>query len=324
VSLFFGFTPEQLEIREAVRSALAGAVPPSRVRSAWSAPDLEMGPLLASIGALGIEVPEAAGGMALGPTWWVTAAEEAGHVALPFPLAEVIALQTTLTQTGHGDLLARLAAGEALVTVGRADGYTVDADRADAVFVVDGDRLGQVVQPTLTAVQSVDGARRLFRVDGDVTWLDADGAAVFDRAALATAAELIGVSRRMIAMSVEYAKARQQFGKAIGSFQAVQHHLVDATLAVAFAAPLVYRAAASLETGDPLSSVHVSMAKHHASEAATLAARKALQVHGAIGYTFECDLHLWMKRAWSQASAWGDARFHADRVANHLLEHAHG
>jgi alkylation response protein AidB-like acyl-CoA dehydrogenase len=142
---------------------------------------------------------------------------------------------------------------------------------------------------------------------------------VFDRAALAASAELLGLAHAMLDVAVAYAKDRRQFGRPIGSFQAVQHHLVDAVLKIRFATPAVHHAAWSVEHGHPDASVHVSIAKIHASEAASLTARKALQVHGAIGYTFEHHLHLWMKRSWSLARAWGDPGWHLRRVGAHVL-----
>jgi hypothetical protein len=105
----------------------------------------------------------------------------------------------------------------------------------------------------------------------------------------------------------------------IGSFQAVKHHLADARIALEFARPLVYRAAWSLTRGDADASTHVSMAKSTASDAAVLAARRALQCHGAIGYSYEYDLHLFMKRTWALAAAWGDAAWHRDRVGRAIL-----
>jgi alkylation response protein AidB-like acyl-CoA dehydrogenase len=124
----------------------------------------------------------------------------------------------------------------------------------------------------------------------------------------------------MLDTTVEYAQSRHQFGVPIGSFQAVKHHLADVALGLEFARPLVYRAAYSLARRDPDRSAHVSMAKARASEAALLAGRVALQMHGAIGYTTEYDLHLWMKRAWALAASWGDAAWHHDRVGRAILE----
>jgi alkylation response protein AidB-like acyl-CoA dehydrogenase len=99
----------------------------------------------------------------------------------------------------------------------------------------------------------------------------------------------------------------------------VKHKLADVRLALEFTRPVVYRAAYSVAHGDRDRSVHVSMAKAYASDAALLAARHALQVHGAIGYSYEHDLHLWMKRAWALAAAWGDAASHRERVGRAIL-----
>jgi alkylation response protein AidB-like acyl-CoA dehydrogenase len=165
-----------------------------------------------------------------------------------------------------------------------------------------------------------------------VTWAPAEGtriavgeeargavARAFDRGALATAAQLLGVANRLIEIAANYAREREQFGKPIGSFQAVKHHLANAMLALEFARPVTYRAAYSIAHAHGDSPTHVSMAKAYASDAALLAARTALQVHGAIGYTWEHDLHLWMKRAWALAAAWGDASWHRERVAQAVL-----
>ena len=127
------------------------------------------------------------------------------------------------------------------------------------------------------------------------------------------------MAERMIEMTAEYAREREQFGQPIGSFQAVKHLLADALLRLEFARPAVYRAAWSVAHGEPTRARDASMAKAFASEAARAAARVALQVHGAIGYTWEHDLHLWMKRAWALAAAWGDAAWHRERVAQWLL-----
>ncbi len=135
-----------------------------------------------------------------------------------------------------------------------------------------------------------------------------------DRGAAGSAALLIGLADRMITMAADYAKERHQFGKPIGSFQAVKHLLADARIGLEFARPATYRAAWSLATAQPTASHDASMAKAMASDAADLAARVALQVHGAIGYTWECDLHFFMKRTWAYSKAWGDAATHRQRV----------
>jgi alkylation response protein AidB-like acyl-CoA dehydrogenase len=140
-----------------------------------------------------------------------------------------------------------------------------------------------------------------------------------DRAAAAAAAYLVGLADRMLSLAAAYAKERHQFGKPIGSFQAVKHHLANARVALEFARPATYRAAWSLATAQPSLSHDASMAKAMASDAADLAARVALQVHGAIGYTWECDLHFFMKRTWALSRTWGDAAAHRRLVLSHSL-----
>ncbi|MGH9093514.1 MAG: acyl-CoA dehydrogenase family protein, partial [Acidimicrobiales bacterium] len=175
----------------------------------------------------------------------------------------------------------------------------------------------------VTATPSIDGTRDL----GTVGWIPSAHTVVasghhaealvgnlVDRAAVASAAQLLGLADRMITLAADYARERKQFGKPIGSFQAVKHHLANARVRLEFARPATYRAANSLAQGLPDRSEHASMAKALASDAADLAARVALQVHGAIGYTWECDLHLFMKRAWTLSAAWGDATTHRARV----------
>ena len=124
----------------------------------------------------------------------------------------------------------------------------------------------------------------------------------------------------MLEMTADYVRERRQFGVPVGSFQAVKHHLANARIALEFARPLVYRAAASIAAGDPDTGVHASMAKAQGRRRrARRPRRAALQCHGAIGYTTEYDLHLYMKRSWALARSWGDAQFHHGRVARAIL-----
>jgi alkylation response protein AidB-like acyl-CoA dehydrogenase len=123
----------------------------------------------------------------------------------------------------------------------------------------------------------------------------------------------------MLAIAGDYARDRRQFGQPIGAFQAVKHLMADALLKVEFARPAIYRAAWSFANDTPDRARDVSMAKSLASDAALKAARSALQVHGAIGYTWECDLQLYMKKAWALAPAWGSASSHRRRVADAVL-----
>ena len=133
------------------------------------------------------------------------------------------------------------------------------------------------------------------------------------------AGQLVGLAQRMLDMTVDYAGQRKQFGKPIGAFQAVKHHLADVFTHIEFAKPVLYRAASALACGDASLSARVAHAKLACGEAALLAARKGIQVHGAMGYTWEVDLQMFMKRAWALNAAWGDRAFHQERLGQALL-----
>ena len=130
--------------------------------------------------------------------------------------------------------------------------------------------------------------------------------------ALAAAAQLVGLGRGMLTMTVDYVKERKQFGVPVGSFQAVKHQLADALKELSFARPAVWRAAHTLAPID------ISMAKALASDAAAFTARRALQCHGAIGYTVEYDLHRYLKQTWTLARSYGDAAHHRELIAKEL------
>lgn len=315
----FEFTPDQFEMRDAVASAMKDACTGDALRTAWEAGPKALWDVLAQLGILGMEAPGAIGGLEMAPTDWVLLLEESGRVGYPGPLVETIAAIPALVQAGQADLAAKVASGQAIVSVARAGGLALDADLADAVLLIDGSSVALVPSPTVTRRPSVDGARRLFVVDGDAHAIDADGDELLDRALVAASAQLIGLSRRVLDEAVGYAKERRQFGKAIGTFQAVQHHLADALLAIKFAAPLVYRAAVSLGTNRDSRGAHASIALLRAAAAADFCCRKSLQVHGAIGYTTELDLQLYMKRALGLSRAWGSPAWHRDRAAAALL-----
>ena len=133
-----------------------------------------------------------------------------------------------------------------------------------------------------------------------------------DLLALGAAGQLLGLGQRMLDLTVGYVAEREQFGVPIGSFQAVKHHLADALKELAFARPVVYRAA-----WDP-TDIHVSMAKAMASDAAAFAGRQALQCHGAIGYTDEYELHRYLRQTWTLTRTFGDAAWHRERIADRL------
>lgn len=242
--------------------------------------------------------------------------EALGRHAVPGPWVEAAAhLPVAL---GDDPLVGELAAGAvASVAVPPHVPHALDADVADHVFVLDGSsahraRVGE-------RLHSVDNTRRLFRVAPDApVSLAGDLTAAFDTATLATAAQLLGAGERLLADSVAYVKQRRQFGREIGSYQAIKHKLADVRIALDFARPLVNGAALAL--GSDEASRDVAAAKVFTAEAAYLASRVALQVHGAIGYTRELDLSIWIVKVRALLTAWGTPAHLRGRVLDAVVE----
>lgn len=319
----FSFSDDQIMFQEAVRDLLANECSPEVVRGAWEndtgRTDGVWG-ALAEMGVVGMTAPESAGGLGMDETDLVLLLEEAGRAALPEPLLEHTAVGIpTLTEAGGAiaeTWLEQAAAGEATLGAGPEGGYAAGAATSDLVLLIGNQvKAVPVAGASLVEHQSVDWSRRLFEVAGDSVELDADPALAFDRAAGAAAAQCVGVAQHLVDATVEYVAQRYQFGKPVGTYQAVKHHLANAALKIEFARPAARHAAWCISVGDPDRSRDVSLAKSLASDAVDLAARTALQCHGAIGYTFEYDLHLWMKRGWALSAAWGDAAWHRNRIA---------
>jgi Acyl-CoA dehydrogenase, C-terminal domain len=208
--------------------------------------------------------------------------------------------------------------GVATVAVPPHVPYALDGDVADHVFLVAGDAL---VNAKVGEVKtSIDATRRL----AVVSPADEQGApasepdldAAFDLAVLATAAQLLGAGERVLADSVTYVKQRKQFGREIGSYQAIKHQLADVRIALDFARPLIDGAAVNLDGPDRARDV--SAARVAAGDAAYRASRVALQMHGAIGYTAEFDLSLWLLKIRALVAAWGTQSFHRARVLQAL------
>jgi alkylation response protein AidB-like acyl-CoA dehydrogenase len=321
----FGFDDDQLAFQEAVRDLLDKECPPEVVRAAWDAPPGELDRAvwrhLADMGVLATAVPEGAGGLGLDERSLVLVLEETGRAGLPHPVVDTATVAAPLLADASGQLVVTDLGGPNLACAADADALLLHRDG----------RL-HLVEPAavrLTPLDPVDRARRAARVEWDAgggggrTVTDDPGeiALAHDRGAFGTAAQLVGLGQRMLDMTVAYVGEREQFGRPVGAFQAVKHHLADALKELAFARPAVQRAAHALATGAADAATRsrdVSMAKAMASDAACFVGRQALQCHGAIGYTVEADLHLYLKRTWALAAAWGDAAWHRDRVARAL------
>src|SRR5699024_1808476 len=200
--------------------------------------------------------------------------------------------------------------------------FALDADVAQLVVCVRDDVVETLDVPPAEPTGSVDTARRLFTPERHAATTLCSGdlggasAAAFDVGTLAVAAQLHGAGRRLLDTATEYAKQRQQYGKPIGQNQSIKHLLADVATRLEMSRPLLYGAAVALRDTPANASRDVSAAKVAAGRAAYLAARTALQVHGAIAYTAEHDLGLWLTKVRALLGVWGDATFHRERVLN--------
>jgi len=305
----FELTADQRDFMASLDRAITAADPVAANR-AWAegvtAPGLALAEQIAALGVSGLMIPEQSGGVGATAVEMVCAFEVLGRHAVPGPWVESAAfLATALTD----ERLSSVADGS-LATVAASSPWAVDADVADAVYVVRGDTLHTATVGS--AVSSVDSSRRLFTVEPDTTVGSADLNHAHDIAALAAAAELLGAGERVLADAVEYVKQRTQFGRPIGSYQAIKHQLANVRIALDFARPLVHGAAV-----DPTPRA-ISAAKVQAGDAADLAARVGLQVHGAIGYTAEYDLSRHILRIRALNHAWGTRSAHRARLLDLL------
>ncbi|MER7398920.1 acyl-CoA dehydrogenase family protein [Streptomyces sp. NPDC000151] len=317
--------------REFARSldALLTAADAPAVSRAWAAGDTGPGrrlwTRLAELGVFTLAVPEAYEGVGPLPVELIVAFTELGRHAMPGPVVETVAAAAFLDRLGDEaaatEWLPGIASGKTVASFCVDTGgspYALDAAVADAVLVVDGDtvRLAESAGPVQP---SADPARRLARPLGGTVLareprVSAAAAHATDVAALATAAQALGLGRALLAHTVDHVRQRTQFGVPIGSFQAVKHRLADTLIGLEFAQPLVHAAALGLAAGDQAgepadvpvnAAADVPAAKVAACEAAYAAARTALQLHGALGYTDELDLSLWIRKARALRSAWG-------------------
>lgn len=315
----FALDEQQRDFAASIDAALGAADVPGAVR-AWAqgdtAPGRKVWSALTDLGVTALAVPERYDGIEAHPVDLVVALERLGRWNVPGPVAESIAVAPVLL--ANDDRSAALAAGELIATVALppAAPRAVNADFAGLTLLAQDGQVGDAAAGE--AHESVDPTRRLFDVTLAGDTRDADVARAYEYGALATAAQLVGAGQAMLDMSVEYAKQRSQFGRVIGSYQAIKHKLADVHIAVELARPLVYGAALSLADGSPDTARDVSAAKAAASDAALLAARSSLQTHGAIGFTSEHDLSLWLLRVQALHSAWGDPTSHRRRVLEAL------
>ncbi len=306
----FAPTDDQLDLAAALREALGGGGP----SDAASLVDMGLRSLLTDGGDESL---------------LATALTEIGYAGVPVPAIDTMAFAPALLADAGvavtGWVVADPAGRGVIDAAGRPGHLLVGGFGGSGpvrILALDG--------ADVTPVPSVDPRADLHRLDLAELSTRSTLATVTDpatvdlawhRGVLGASAELVGLARRMLDLTTAYVSERRQFGVPVGSFQAVKHHLADVALAVEFAAPVVASAAAMLAVSgragrlpDPVRA-EVSAAKVLASDAARLAARHAIQCHGAIGYTTEYDLHLFAKRAWALAASWGSADDHRQAIA---------
>jgi alkylation response protein AidB-like acyl-CoA dehydrogenase len=342
----FELSDDQAALQEAARDLLGGYADPTRVRAHLASGDPYDKALWAAMveqGWLGVAVPEGEGGLGLG---WVEASvllEEAGRHVAPVPLLgallSIVALRATawapdlvsgerrgcVAWSPRADAVAARRVGDAWRLTGSVD-PVAGATTADvavvltngSVWAVDLARVGRPgAEPSMDGTQSLSW---LVLDDTPAVELGAADAArnLLDHAAVAASSELLGGAARVLEMTAEYAKDRVQFGQPIGSFQAVKHRCADMVVDVEGMRSVAWYGAWALAAGDPDGSVAASTAKIWCSDAAKRVMASGLQVHGGIGFTWEHDLHLFMKRSQLDQVSFGDAAYHRERLAGFL------
>jgi alkylation response protein AidB-like acyl-CoA dehydrogenase len=309
---------------------------------------------LSELGWPGVMIPEDDGGLGLGASELLVIQEEMGYALAPSPLFSTVSAALLLAAAGTGEQRERwlgpLAQGEARGTIAVWDersGWAPDrseietqngtlsaikvavpdASSADFVIVAGADGAHFLVETdasgvTITLTKALDPTRKLFTVELDEAPAEplAGGrgeqlAHAYATIVTALAAESVGVAQRALEMAVAYAKDRKQFDRPIGSYQAVSHRCAQMLLEVEGARSLAYWAGWALDHEPSTAPRAASMAKAYAGDAAFRVAASALQVHGGIGFTWEHDLHFYLKRGKANAHAFGDSRWHRDRVA---------
>lgn len=318
---------DQREIADAARRLLADRCPPERVRElarnggyddgVWSE--------VSVLGWPGLAVGEAYEGLGLGVIELAVVLEEAGRALAPLPLlgttAAALAIEGAGSDAQRKRWLPGLAAGSLRGTVGVRGGdgraLTADARSADVIVLLDGTS-GVLVEPgqgEVEPVETLDPTRSFGWVRAAGEPLDGDITAAADRIAVLVAAELTGVAQRALEMTVDYVGQREQFGQPVGAFQAVAHRCAQMLLDVEKARSLTYYAAWTADHEPESAPLAASMAASCAAEAGWRVTTSAVQAHGGIGFTWEHDLHFFLKRAKVDAQLFGTVRSHRDRLA---------
>jgi len=309
MTMQFQFSPDQQDLIQATHEMLLAETPITRLRAlSQGAASTDISEQLAEMGLPSLLLPETQGGLAQDFVVMTAIAESAGYVNLPEDLVEQAGLVLPqLVELQQETVLQEALAGKAKVGL-IADARPYLEARAYDYFIA-GDQLIPSAEISCVPVKTIDPLRALVKpAVAAIT-----PAALAEKGAILAAAQLLGLARRMVDLAVDYAKEREQFGQKIGQFQAVKHLLASVYTQIEFTRPLVCLAAV---TGG----AHVHNAKISAIDTAMLAGETAIQIFGGMGYTFEVDLHLFMKRAWALCGAWGDRSFHTQKLETLIFD----
>jgi len=329
----FDFSDDQQAIKRTAKDLLADRFKLEHVRELAEARayDGDAWKELCGLGWAGIFIDEEHGGQGLGIVELVILMEELGYALAPVPFlsntAAGLALQLAGTDDQKGRWLPGIASGEARGTVGiLRDGearLVPDADSAEVIVLISPDGSTSVVEAASAEIEpfeTMDRTRRFARVRADGGEpLGGDQLAAADRIVTALSAETVGVAQKAMEMAVEYARDRKQFGRPIGSYQAVSHRCAQMLLEVEGSRSGAYYAAWCADSEPDSLPAAASMAKAYSSDAGWRVCGSSLQVHGGIGFTWEHDLHFFLKRAKTNAILFGSAREHRERVAGLAL-----
>jgi alkylation response protein AidB-like acyl-CoA dehydrogenase len=323
----FDFSDEQKAVRQTARDMLARRFPATTVRTLFerNAYDDAHWSEMVTLGWPGLAVDERYGGLGMGLVGLVVLLEEMGRALAPSPFlsnaAATLVLQAGGDERQRERWLPRVVSGEVRLGFAVTDEHdrvlALDADGADAVVVVAAD--GEATLATgvdTTLVETIDRGRRYSHLTAPAgEALRGDVARGLDTVEVALSAELVGVGQRALEMAVDHARNRVQFGRVIGTYQAVSHRCADILRAVESARSATYNAAWAADAAPDVLPMAASVAKAAAAEGAWKATADSLQVHGGIGFTWEHDLHLYLKRAVVDGLLLGSAAQHYRRVA---------
>jgi len=322
----FDFNDDQQDIRRTARDLLAKRSPMERVRAAAESRtyDDELWSELRGLGWPGIAVAEEHGGGGLGTVELVILMEEIGYACAASPMLGSAMAGLVLAEAGSDEQRARwlpgLASGETAGALGIAhDGaaeLVADGDRADVIVLIE-DGAARVLErdgAEIETVETIDMTRGYAKVRGDGEALPGDPGPGVDRAAVAVAAELVGISQRALDMTVAYVKERKQFDTPVGAYQAVSHRCAQMLLSTEGARSATYFAGWTAEADTDGLPEAAALAKASASEAGRDVTASAIQAHGGIGFTWEADVHWLYKRAQLDAVLLGGARQHRARL----------